>query len=59
MFDLGIDRLNKVNLCKDCFNSDLRFAATIDQAILHPSPYMIISIERGKMVIGKVFITHR
>ena len=45
VFDLGIDRLNKVNLCKDCFNSDLRIAATIDLSILHPSRYLIISNE--------------
>ena len=55
--DLGIDRLNKVNLCKHCFNFDLRIAATIYLAILHKSPYLIISNEGRKIMISSVTTT--
>ena len=55
--DLGIDRLNKVNLCEHCFNFDLRIAATIDLAILHKSPYLIISNKRRKIMISSVTTT--
>ena len=56
MVDLGIDRLNKVNLCEHCFNFDLRIAAIIDLAILQKA-HLIVSNKRRKIMISSITTT--
>ena len=43
-----------MNLCEDCFNSELRIAPTIELVILNPSSYLIISNKCRKIRIGLV-----